>query len=209
MLRALQSRDSGDGTLHGARLISSAERLEECVTAGTFSADLYFRLSSWRLTIPPLRERLVDIAELFIAFVSLGSKEDAGACSDIPPELHARLMDYPWPGNVRELANIARMYAVTRDPERLGIELERRAALLANAHPDQEEVPLKVQVRFASKQLESRIILRALEHYRWNRRRTAKSLQISYRALLYKMKDLDMGTSQLPQSGGSGDSGCA
>jgi DNA-binding NtrC family response regulator len=105
------------------------------------------------------------------------------------------LMTYDWPGNLRELQNIARMYVVTCDAGEIIEELKSRShrtSLTFSVSPDQRS--LKEQVRGASQRLESEIILRTLDRHRWNRRRAAQTLQISYRSLLYKMKSCNLRT---------------
>src|SRR5712692_5386577 len=125
-----------------------------------------------------------------VAQVSPGGR---AAVNALPDRLSDALARYPWPGNVKELENLARGYAVSPDSEQLIAELARRSQAL-NVPPVHFEngLSLKEQVRRASKQLESQIILKALERHRWNRRRAAQTLKISYRALLYKMKDSNL-----------------
>jgi transcriptional regulator with PAS, ATPase and Fis domain len=111
--------------------------------------------------------------------------------------LPARALDalsgYAWPGNLRELENVARLFVLAGSAEELLRELERRQSELEMLRGENKApVPLKEQVKRASKKLESEIILRTLERHRWNRRRAAQSLQISYRSLLYKMKNCEI-----------------
>jgi DNA-binding NtrC family response regulator len=170
----------------GVRLIASAnEDIENRVRRGEFSADLYFRLSACRLRVPPLRERSEDIAALFLSLLPEGAR-----CR-LDPGVERALAAYPWPGNFWELESMARSYVVAPEAERLMAELARRAEALRGCRPGGEEPPpLREQVRLAAKRAESEIILRTLEQHRWNRRRAAKTLKISYRALMYKMKAL-------------------
>jgi DNA-binding NtrC family response regulator len=103
------------------------------------------------------------------------------------------LMAYDWPGNLRELQNIARTYVAAGNAEEIIEELRARARLVPFAHAvPPGGLSLKDQVRGASLKLESEIILRTLERHRWNRRRAAETLQISYRSLLYKMKNCNL-----------------
>jgi two-component system, NtrC family, response regulator AtoC len=166
--------------LSGTRLIASSNgSLERRVARGEFSVDLYSRLSVCRLALPPLRERAADIPALFLSF--LGGRE-------LDPRLEKALLAYPWPGNVRELESVAKSYAMAPDPERLIEELARRSESLPESDLPGEAPSLKEQVRRAARRVESGIILRTLEQHQWNRRRAARTLKISYRALLYKMK---------------------
>jgi two-component system response regulator AtoC len=178
----------------GARLISSAPvPVESLVRSKQFEAGLYYRLSAFRMQLPALRERAEDTPELFSAIASR-----AAADADLPfGKLPARFADiltaYAWPGNLRELANVARMYGLSKDRERVMREFSQRSPV-PGLEPLEGEpgMPLKEQVKRVSRRLESEIILRTLEQHRWNRRRAARSLQISYRALLYKMKTCDI-----------------
>lgn len=184
------SRDAYDGS--GARLISSTtEALDPFIERRQFLAGLYYRLSVCRISLPPLRDRIQDIPELFATMLRRYSN-GAGQPPPCPPHLLDALSGHTWPGNVRELLNVARTYVVTRDADQIVSEL---GGLLHTAHPtgsSNGQLSLKEQVRGASQKLETEIILRTLERHRWNRRRAAQSLRISYRSLLYKMKSCNL-----------------
>jgi two-component system response regulator AtoC len=175
------------------RIISStSESLEESVKDRRFLAALYYRLSVYRIYIPPLRERVSDIPELFAAMMARWTGEGYSAPHP-PAAMMDALMAYAWPGNVRELQNIARTYVITGDPGEVIADLGRRdAGLIARAGHQPEWSSLKAQVQEAAKKLETEIILKTLEQHRWNRRRAAQSLKISYRSLLYKMKNCNL-----------------
>src|SRR5262249_7258980 len=125
--------------------------------------------------------------ELFSVMITRGLP-DGSSAPQPPAILWEALERYQWPGNLRELENFARSYAVSGDSEQVIAEIERRTKAL-KVGSSNGRVSLKEQVRQASRQLESKIILQALGRHRWNRRRTAAALKISYRALLYKMKE--------------------
>jgi len=189
-----------------ARLISSAtETLEESVEHRGFLSALYYRLSVHRVSLPPLRERIQDIPELFRLMV-LRAANGTTPAPAISSRVLDALMEYEWPGNLRELHNMARTCVATGDTEELIAELASRtkAPLTANA-AEGAHLSLREQVRGASQKLESEIILRTLERHRWNRRRAAASLRISYRALLYKMKNCNLRIE--PQSAREGTEG--
>jgi DNA-binding NtrC family response regulator len=176
-----------------ARLISSAtQALESLVSRKDFNAALYYRLSVYRIALPPLRERLEDIPELFDEMLRR-AVNGSGSTPSIPSRLLEALMVYDWPGNLRELQNIARNFAVMGDAEEIIAELDSRLRMRPAVLPSrQPNLSLKEQVKGASQKLESEIILRTLERHRWNRRRAAQSLKISYRSLLYKMKNCNL-----------------
>ncbi len=181
----LTSDTRGDGHAPAWRLISTTiEPLEPIVARGEFLHDLYFRLAVCRISLPPLRERVRDTRELFLAML-----EGTDHAPPPPTRLWKALRSYQWPGNLRELQNFARSYAVSHDPDQIIAEIERRSASLNVNGGSDGKRSLRDQVREASRQLEAEIILRALAQHRWNRRRTAQTLKISYRALLYKMKE--------------------
>jgi len=188
-----ESHNLVDGSQAATRLISSAtESLEALVSRRELKADLYHRLSVYRIHLPSLRERRKDIPELF-AYMVRKAANGSGAPPPATPRLLDALMAYDWPGNLRELLNIARTYAVTAHPEDILTELTNRSRLRPLAfEPLGVRESLKEQVKGASQKLESEIILRTLERHHWNRRRAAQSLQISYRSLLYKMKSCSL-----------------
>jgi two-component system response regulator AtoC len=188
-----ESRDSKPGSAPAARLLSSAtESLDILVGQGEFNATLFHRLSAYRIYLPALRERREDISELFTKMVE-SAANGAGAPPPVPSRLLDGLLAYNWPGNVRELQNIARTYVVSSHVEEIIEELNNRSRLTpATAERPRSNPSLKEQVKGASQNLESEIILRTLEQHRWNRRRAAEFLQISYRSLLYKMKSCNL-----------------
>jgi len=112
LLRALQEREVervGDTkpSRVDVRLVAATNRdLKACVEAGTFRADLYYRLSVFPLTVPPLRERRADIVPLFEHFLAKTSHKHGRRFAPLPPALAERIESYPWPGNVRELENV-------------------------------------------------------------------------------------------------------
>jgi DNA-binding NtrC family response regulator len=197
LLVALEAADLRDGNRVGrvpaTWLVSTAtESLEHLVERGEFNPALYHRLSVYRICLPTLRERSEDIPELFVQL----TRHDADG-TGLPPSPTARLLDalmaYDWPGNVRELENIARTYAAGAQPEEIIIELKNHSHKTSLAPPaSRHHQSLKEQVKGASQRLETEIILRTLERHRWNRRRAAETLQISYRSLLYKMKSCNL-----------------
>lgn len=110
------------------------------------------------------------------------------------------LLEYPWPGNVRELENFARKSVALRDGQLALSELTSNTATLPLGFPSKpgstpyraQGLSLKEAAREASRKAEKVLILQALERTHWNRKRTARELQISYKALLYKLKQLGL-----------------
>jgi two-component system response regulator AtoC len=174
-------------------ICTTSESVERLAASGQFIPELFYRISAHRLSLPPLRERKPDIPYLFRLALSEISRE-TGVTETVPD---ARVLDilmgYSWPGNLWELQNVARAYLLTPTSAALEADIERRQQKMAG-NRDGSRLPaaLKEQVRQASSRMEGEIILRALEQYRWNRRRTAEALKISYRSLLYKMKNCNI-----------------
>lgn len=171
-------------------IATAAEPLERVAARGAFAAELLYRLSAYSITLPPLRERTADLPELWRELVAEVAAETGLPAPGISPEEMAELGAYRWPGNLRELENVARAFVLAPDGAKLAAAMRERSpgdgVLRANSS---RVATLKEQVREASRRVESEIIMRTLEENRWNRRRTAQTLNISYRSLLYKMKN--------------------
>jgi two-component system response regulator AtoC len=172
-----------------ARLICTTSRnLDKEIEAGRFRRELYFRINGVILRLPPLRERKGDIPALLEHFFL----KHSGKLRKSIPELSGsalELMDsYDWPGNIRELENAAKNIVAVGDPA-LALADLRATRVTVQASDDSWRVSsLKVASRAASLQAERQLIQRALEQTHWNRKRAAQDLQISYKSLLYKIK---------------------
>ena len=174
-------------------LAATNQNLEQAVAAGRFREDLYYRLNVIQIVVPPLRDRREEIPALVEYFVRRYARLFQQEEFTLPPETLERLMRHRYPGNVRELENSIKRMIVLGDP------------LLTTGHMpggpesngDPRPVPavkpgtisLKSVGRKAAQAAEREAILRALDQTRWNRLQAAKLLNISYRALLYKIKD--------------------
>jgi DNA-binding NtrC family response regulator len=173
------------------RIVSSAgPRIERDVEIGHFPRELYFRLKGVCLRLPPLRDRREDIPILLDHFLTKHARElNRGRLTVSQTELEA-LAAYDWPGNVRELENLAiKFIAVgsTRiDPRDFPGNAARGNGSLGTGHPS----PLKIAARRALRRTERELILEALTRTHWNRKKAAQELQISYKSLLYKIKQM-------------------
>lgn len=174
-------------------ICTTSESIESLAASGQFIPELFYRISAHRLSLPPLRERRPDIPYLFqLALAEIS--QQMGVASAIPDSRALDvLMGYSWPGNLWELQNVARVYLLTPTSAALETEIERRQQKMAGDRCGiRLPAALKEQVKQASSRMEGEIILRALEQHHWNRRRTAEALRISYRSLLYKMKNCNI-----------------
>jgi len=174
-------------------LAATNQDLEQAVAAGRFREDLYYRLNVIQIMVPPLRERPEEIPVLAEYFMQRYSQLFRRESLRLPPETVQRLMQHRFPGNVRELENMIKRMIVLGDP------LLRRSPLPAGVTAGEDNggprpvkaatLSLKDISRKAALIAEREAILQALEQTQWNRVRAAKILEISYRALLYKIKD--------------------
>jgi two-component system response regulator AtoC len=163
------------------------------VATARFRDDLYYRLNVIDIVVPPLRERPEEIPLLAAYFMERYSKLYHRKVFELSPDVMDRLKRYRYPGNVRELENIikrliilgtARLGNTTPPPESAAAQTSKPP------HPGQPAgVFLKDVGRKAARHAEKEEILKMLERTRWNRVSAAKLLNISYRSLLYKMKD--------------------
>jgi len=202
LLQFLSGADSAQKRrcLHD-RVVSSATcNLEEEVRAGRFREELYYRINGVCLRLPPLRQRQEDVPPLLDHFL----KKYASSFERPEPRLSSAAMEslrhHSWPGNIHELENFARKLVILGDEELALSDLvlsgvpnamEPHRGTAANNHPNKFR-SLKAAAREASRNVERELILNSLERTHWNRKRTARELQISYKALLYKLKQLDI-----------------
>jgi two-component system response regulator AtoC len=209
LLQVLQdgefSRLGGEADVRvDARIIAATNRnLEEAVRNQEFREDLYYRLNVVTILIPPLRERIDAVPLLVEHFLRMYNDKYKKNLEKLSPETMKLLMDYHWPGNVRELENMIKRMVVLGNEQtvlheltqpmpirNVGAEPEELdlAALEANFSNGQE-LDLKAISKRASQIAEKKVIERVLGLTRWNRKEAAGRLQISYKALLYKMKE--------------------
>jgi DNA-binding NtrC family response regulator len=198
LLHALPDDDTSVGDpVPGVRFISTTGRnLEEEIRTGQFRKELYYRLNGACLRLPPLRDRREDVPLLVEFFLAKHST----LLGRTQPSLNAQtlrvLQDYAWPGNIRELENVVKKVIVLGDED---VALADLAAMPdGGAAPEKgtERFSLKQAARAASRQAERELILKVLERTRWNRKRAAHQLQISYKALLYKLKQMGLDSTE-------------
>jgi two-component system, NtrC family, response regulator AtoC len=155
--------------------------------------DLYYRLNAFSLQLPPLRERKEEIPVLLKNFMTRMAEQYARPPLPLSPALLEACQKYPWPGNVRELNNFLKRYLILADENLAAAELQLRPDVNAGAHTDgtgrsSDAGGLKSLGRSAKDEAEGEAIRQALEQTNWNRKQAAGLLQISYKALLYKIR---------------------
>ena len=191
LLEALQqSPGSSAAGCERVRLIcGSARDLEVEVKRGRLREDLYYRISGVCLRLPPLRQRKEDIPFLMGYFLRKYARDFRRRVPDLSAQTLRLFLDYSWPGNLRELEDAARVLVALGDEE---VALGGLRAVLRKpeAGSNGAAISLKAASRAASREAEKELILNALTRTRWNRRRAAEELQISYKALLYKLKQI-------------------
>jgi len=169
--------------------------VEKAIAERKLREDLYYRLSAFTITIPPLRERREEIPWLLTHYMKSLAATFGADPLPIPDTLLRECLRYRWPGNLRELGNFVKRYLVLRDEKHVvdelraknqqeggSGELDHGAALAARPRG------LKALVRTLKDDAEAKEIVRALEQANWNRKLAAAHLCISYKALLYKIK---------------------
>jgi two-component system response regulator AtoC len=170
-------------------ICATNRRLENEIANGRFRQDLFYRINVVSIELPPLRSRAEDIPELVAFFLqSHRARHNMQARPLSPAALHL-LCKHSWPGNIRELQNLMERYVILGSEDAISSELlswEQTHA--APEIPIEGQIHLKKVTRQAVHDLERKIILSVLEANRWNRKKTASALKISYRALLYKIR---------------------
>jgi two-component system response regulator AtoC len=140
------------------------------------------------LRLPPLRQRKEDIPVLRDWFLAAAAREFDRPVPVLSSETQGFFLEYHWPGNIRELKDTARAIVVLGDES---LAMGGLRSLLRRAdRSNGEKISLKDAARAASRVAEKELILQVLTRTRWNRRRAAQELQISYKALLYKLKQI-------------------
>ncbi|HEY6769520.1 MAG TPA: sigma-54 dependent transcriptional regulator [Candidatus Sulfotelmatobacter sp.] len=173
------------------RVVCATNRkLDVEIENGTFRADLFYRINVVNLQMPPLRERAADIPELVNYFLEYHNRKYNCRAKPVSGELMAVLRKYHWPGNIRELENLIKRYVILGSEDVIASDLAPRTPELFNADiPIDGPISLKKLTRQAVHELERKVILKVLQHHHWNRKQSARTLGISYRALLYKIRD--------------------
>ena len=168
--------------------------IPEALATKRLREDLYYRLNAFTLHLPPLRERKEEIPILLKQFMSRMAERYARPPLPLSPSLLQACQDHPWPGNLRELNNFLKRYLILGDENLAVSELQPRNDGTGGAGGETSSKTangaggLKSLARNAKDGAEAEAITRALEQTNWNRKQAATILQISYKALLYKIR---------------------
>ncbi|MDW7710107.1 MAG: sigma-54 dependent transcriptional regulator [Deferrisomatales bacterium] len=181
------------------RIIAASNRtIEDEIREKRFRSDLFYRLNVVSIHIPPLRERAEEIPHLVEHFLHKYREQYRRPDAQVPEDLLRGLQNHHWPGNIRELENYMKRLVVAGDADGVRRELrlvQRRTAAEARAAEapadmsDYEGMTLKDVAKEAARQAEREVLAVVLEKTRWNRRRASSLLDISYKALLYKIRE--------------------
>jgi DNA-binding NtrC family response regulator len=201
LLQVLQdgsfSRLGGRGSIRvDVRVIAATNiNIKAAIAKKQFREDLYYRLCGFELTIPPLRERRDEIPVLVNYFLRKNCSKFGRDCRPLSVSMMQALISHSWPGNIRELENKIKRYLVLEDERAIINELTmlRDSESMALATEARNLTSgLKYIVRGVKGNAESVVIAQALEDHHWNRSAAARQLQISYKAMLYKIKQYNL-----------------
>ena len=186
------------------RVVCATNRkLEQEIENGTFRSDLFYRINVVNLHLPPLRERAVDIPQLVEYFLEYHNRKYNCRAKPLSTEMVATLRKYHWPGNIRELENLVKRYVILGTEEVITGDLAPRSTDFFNTDiPVDGQISLKKLTRQAVRELERKVILKVLQNHHWNRKQAARALSISYRALLYKIRDAGLPSNRSPKANG-------
>lgn len=184
------------------RIICATNRdLEREISEGRFREDLYYRINVVNIEVPALRDRRIDMPILVGHFLDKFRAKYNRAAPALSEHSMELLAAHHWPGNIRELENIINRYVILNSEAFLASEFARRnpswAPLEARSG---EPISLKKISRAAGLEAQKQVILNILRVTSGNRREAARALNISYRALLYKLKDAGIGRKRAMQS---------
>lgn len=175
------------------RVICATNRnLEDEIDQGTFRQDLFYRINVVNIQLPSLRERATDIPVICDFLRQVYSDKFNRPTRPLSQRKIEMMQHYHWPGNIRELENLIKRYVILGTEEAITVDLSNGGnssnSFMPNI-PMNGPISLKKVTRQAMREFESKIILKILQAHNWNRKRAASALNISYRALLYKLKE--------------------
>jgi len=188
-------------------ICATNKNLEEAIKRQLFRDDLFYRLNEITIYLPPVRERQEDIPLLVNYFIERYNELYNKNCTQLSPEKMSRLMMFSWPGNVRQLENLIKQVVVRGDETIIDELLSNSMASSGQTYNDERvetetdpelavSYSLKKRVGAAVAREERKLIGSVLNKTNWNRRKAADLLEISYRSLLYKIKEYNLNTTK-------------
>jgi two-component system response regulator AtoC len=172
------------------RIVAATHRdLHAEVKAARFREDLFYRLNVLPIAIPPLRERKEDVLLLVDHFLDRNNTRLGTAIRGLDAEARKALVDYSWPGNVRELENTIERAMVLAEGDQLHVQDLPERVREARDPVQMQLASGELSIKKTARIIEEVLIRRALQKTKGNRTRAAEVLEISHRALLYKLKD--------------------
>ena len=181
------------------RVICATNRnLEKEIIAGTFRQDLFYRINVFHIFMPPLRQRREDIPGMAQHLVTMCARRFDRPRPALSGETLRWMQNHDWPGNIRELENWVIRYVLMGAPEiRAAFDNREPMPGLPSGDGSKAVVPLKEITKNVIMEAERALILKTLEMHHWNRRRTAETLKVSYRALIYKIRQVGLPSKRL------------
>jgi two-component system, NtrC family, response regulator AtoC len=188
-------------------ICATNKNLEEAIKRQLFRDDLFYRLNEITIYLPPVRERQEDIPLLVNYFIERYNELYTKECTHLSPEKMSRLMMFSWPGNVRQLENLIKQVVVRGDESIIDELLTNSMAGSRQSDPGDsiddsvdsdmgDTYSLKRRVGAAVAREERKLIGSVLNKTNWNRRKAADLLEISYRSLLYKIKEYNLNSTK-------------
>jgi two-component system response regulator AtoC len=187
------------------RIICATNRdLQTEIESGRFRYDLYYRINVISIRMPSLRERCEDVALLASYFLEQLNARFERDTPPLPQEVIESLSRRVWRGNIRELENLVARYAILGSLDAVAPEPPARRSGISPVQVTADGmIPLKRIAKQAVREMEGNLILKALRENKWNRRKAALALNISYRALIYKIREAGLSPKQnrkMPQT---------
>jgi two-component system response regulator AtoC len=184
-------------------LAATNKNIEEAVNSGRFREDLYYRLNVVNVTIPPLRDRKEEIPIFVEYFLDKFGKKYRKTAKSLSDQMMKVFLQHQWSGNVRELENVIQRIIVMGNEKAVLDELtsvisKESVQMQEESTPSRKWPSLKEVHREAIAKAEAEVIRKALEMTNWNRKKAAGLLNISYKALLYKIKECGIGHQAVP-----------
>lgn len=194
--------DPEDRCVDTRLLCTTSRNLRDDIESARFRPDLFYRINVVTICLPKLRDRREDILPLAKYFLELYNFRFQRNAPVFSREINESLENWDWPGNIRELENRIARYVILESEDLASATIRVRTKPPAPAQVVSRDgtIPLKQIAKQAVREMERDLILKVLQANHWNRRKAAEILKISYRALLYKIRNADLAAKSAAQS---------